>query len=736
MSEELEQGTPQSDGPEIERTQSSDRRNNVSLKNLYLDPNNYRFIDAESYVRVPSNDSPTREDIQRRTFGLILERNAENIKDLIESFRKNGFLPVDQIQVKQLGNGRYLVVEGNRRVACLKYLQRRYEQEGFDLGRLDPAIFQRVPVVYYQDADDAHHLILMGLKHISGNKKWPAINQAELIRDLAEKHAMSPDDICQSISISRKEYNLTLSTLRLIERYRASDLGQQFSTDMYSIFREITRNAALKLWLGWNDKDGTASKPENLERLFSWISTDEIDEDADEDGDYYLGGQRLEAVITKATHVRELAKIIDDEVALKNVDATRSLIQASMSSELLGKNRVANSVSLIGQELTQLFSMVKHLNNSQRLDLKGFTQKISAILEAGGVVDIPRSHAAPILNGKNFWFRDISVDRFRKLQDIKLSALGQINIIAGVNNSGKTSLLEGIELLANLSRFKSVLDILSRRTKLREDELNSEWVFSQVPEWAINASIKGVEIAASCKKEVEEGLEQAFYIGSLNTSISYGDQDFSSVTRIYDKYPYQTHGSTRPLLPVQFNSPYQPHSQERLISAYQKALEAGLKPIVVEFINQHVDKRFADIELAKDRFLVRLESGNSSQYMDLANFGDGIQRIFAIAVLFAAAKGGILMLDEAESAIHSSLFERFARLIYVLSEKFEVQVFLSTHSKECIDSFVQANDVPRSAVVGYALYFDGIQTKAVRIGGERLVALISSINFDMRSVHV
>ena len=62
-------------------------------------------------------------NIQKRTRNL-LKAIKENIKDLIASFKANGFLDVDVIQVRDLGNNQYLVLEGNRRVTALKALQK------------------------------------------------------------------------------------------------------------------------------------------------------------------------------------------------------------------------------------------------------------------------------------------------------------------------------------------------------------------------------------------------------------------------------------------------------------------------------------------------------------------------------------------------------------------------------------------------------------------------------------
>lgn len=719
----------ENDTGETERPQS-DRRHNVHLRNLYLDPNNYRFINEDAYTKVDGELAFTRDDIQRRTLQLVLGKNAENVKDLIDSFRKSGFLPVDQIQVRQLGGGKYLVVEGNRRVAALKYLQARYETESLDLGKLDATVFTRVPVVYYQDADEAHHLILMGLKHISGNKKWPAINQAELVRDLTEIHGMSADDICQSISISRKEYNLTLSTLRLIDLYKMSDFGDQFRTEMYSFFREITRNAAIKSWLAWNDKEGTSGKPYNLERLFSWLSHDEIEEEDSEDDSAHIGGLQLEPVITRATHVRELARLIDDETALSNLDSTRSLTQASLSSEILGRNRVTNSISIINQELTTVFSMMRHLGDRDRLDLKMLAQQISGILDAGGgVVEPTRGHTVYLLSGSERHLQQIHVVNYRKLIDVTFDNLSCINLFAGLNNSGKTSILEVVEIVANLNRFKTLSDMICRRGKVRHEEANANWIFDQIKEWAIEAQVAGVKLEISSSKEIDETQEQAYYVGTVDTVARFHNEDLGSQTHVFDHYPYSTHGNTRPLLPVKFISPYSPRNQEELIAAYEVALKCGLKDRVIDFIRSHIDSCFADVELVKERFLVKKSQG----YMDLSDFGDGVQRIFSICILFASVKDGVILMDEGESGIHSSLFDEFATFVYKLSQEFNVQVFLTTHSKECVDAFVKASDIPQNDVAGYAVIAREGSTRAVRIDGKRLSDLVTSIDFDLRS---
>ena len=106
------------------------KRQNISLRNLYLDPNNYRLINEADYVEV-SAEKVKDKIIARRTFRLLAGDKNQYIQDLIESFKANGYLPVDQIQVRKLvENGGYVVVEGNRRIAALRHLQHEYDEKG------------------------------------------------------------------------------------------------------------------------------------------------------------------------------------------------------------------------------------------------------------------------------------------------------------------------------------------------------------------------------------------------------------------------------------------------------------------------------------------------------------------------------------------------------------------------------------------------------------------------------
>lgn len=303
-----------------------------------LDPNNYRFIDKHGYKQVPK-ERLADPQVQKRTGAFLLGKNLENVKDLIASFKENGFLPVDQIQVSELPDGTFLVLEGNRRVATLKYFYEEWKTSGIDIGRLTESDFKRVPLVLHPEESTKNHLIVMGLKHISGTKKWNPVNQAQLIEDLLAEPEMEEEGVCDSLGITKHALRRARRTHFLINRYKESDFGDQFVSSMYTTFEEVIKSTEMKKWLDWDDGNFNSRNTHNEERLFSWVSRQEEAEYNDAgDLDHHV---ILEPIITKYTEVRELAKFINEKKALSEMEARRSVTEGFALSDAVGEKNSA-----------------------------------------------------------------------------------------------------------------------------------------------------------------------------------------------------------------------------------------------------------------------------------------------------------------------------------------------------------------------------------------------------------
>ena len=145
-----------------------------------------------------------------------------------------------------------------------------------------------------------------------------------------------------------------------MQAYKESDYGDQFRSDQYNLFREVLSSPSMRDWLGWDHTTCTAAKETNLDRLFHWMSPAVETDAGEEDGDVGVQAESS-PVITTQGHVRELAKIIDDPEAVKRLEETRSLQEATLSSSLLVKSEIDRAFGSCDTGIQKLSTRVGEL---------------------------------------------------------------------------------------------------------------------------------------------------------------------------------------------------------------------------------------------------------------------------------------------------------------------------------------------------------------------------------------
>ena len=718
------------------------KRQTVSLKRLYLDPNNFRFVDQPEYRPVPT-ERVFDADVQRRTTGFVLGRHQEHVRDLIASIKENGWLDIDPILAQRSNTGRYLVVEGNRRVATLKYLQRRHEEDAIELGRLDSALFAEVPVVLYRDAGERDRMVMMGLHHISGKRRWPAINRALAMERLLEHFHNDADAVCRTLGVSKRDFNLSVRTLALVNAYKNSDYGDQFQSDQYNLFREILKSDAMRSWLGWDHAARAASNAPHLDRLFSWMSRETESAEIEDDGQDIDVRSASDPVITTGGHIRELAKVIADPKAVKRLDETRSLQEATLSSDLLVKSEIDGAFESCDRGIRRLDKWTRDLEPSEldRVEqLIGKLQGIALARKRQPSVAGRRLPWQPFNEFTQSQFSSLRIESYRGVEDLVLDEPGRVNLIVGVNNAGKTSLLEAIYLLAHQNDERALLDAIRWRGRL-QGEPEPLWLVEQLPptirisgvfdEVADNATSVEVEVTTEPSEDIED---QTSFLSKLAIESSYGGHSQNTDVVFFEDRPRRTSFQGQHwLCRSAFTSPFSANRPETLARCNKDSLEAGTKQPIIDFIRERVDEGLRNIELADrfNRFLVPHRDFDKAP--DLAAFGEGVRRVFEIGLLFAGVRGGVLLVDEFENAIHTELLVEFTRLVQDLAVQLNVQVFLSTHSKEAVDAFV-LNGYRTDDIVGYAISRTDDDAKARRYDGHRLRKLHEAVDFDLRGV--
>ena len=711
------------------------KRETIHIDQILLDPNNYRFIDKAEYKSVPDEQLGDHR-IQLRTLNFIWGRNQENIKDLVTSFKENGFLDIEQIQVKKVGD-KYLVLEGNRRTSTLKLLWEEYNK-GNDIGNVSPDSFSNIPVVVINEEDPVQHLITMGLHHISGKTRWSAVNEAQLMNNLIEKYHLTEDDVRKKLGISKYTLRRSRRTLYLINEYKSSDYGDQFKTDMFYIFQSIVGSPTLKEWLGWNDDDYATENSLNAERLFNWLSaTDEEDVNEEEREERTKKNLNTrEPIINQYRQIKTLEQIVWDENALRIMEESSDLTKAYTFSKAVGESKLQGALYTIKEGAQLAYNFKELITPNDLEELKDIKEQIDNLLPISlANIQAEERRASSYFKVIHSHFKQITIKQYRKFEDLIINNINRVNIFAGGNNKGKTTILETFYLLTQSNNLSALIDLARYRGKF-SGEFNSKWVdkyFKSKIEIEGKFNDENTYLLIF-KEETDDDIDKAGYLSSLVAESQIGNSDLKSTMHLFsNKAPDYRYAKTQILCNSAFTSPYR-HNEQLVQQAHKQAVENKYFDKVIQFINEHLDNSISKIDVVNDQgvYRFRVTSSTKVDVLDITEYGEGLQRVFEIALLLGYCQDGVLCIDEVDSAIHKSLLIKFTEFIQQVAKDFNVQVFLSTHSKECIDAFVE-NGFSDDELTAYALEED--ETGKVEcnfLAGNKLKQLVETINIDIR----
>lgn len=333
-------------------------------------------------------------------------------------------------------------------------------------------------------------------------------------------------------------------------------------------------------------------------------------------------------------------------------------------------------------------------------------------------------------------FSSITISRFRGLENFVLEKLNRINIFAGLNNSGKTSILEAVYLLANLNNIHAFFEIEKYRAKF-SGELHAKWLENN---FLSHIELAGIFNGDPAKVSIESGptvepIDKSGYLTTIRLYSEFAKKGREARVHLYsDKKSGFFFEERVALCNSIMTSPYRLNESD-LQNAHMKAVKEKNLDIIIDFIRSTVDPTIQKIQMAHtagiNRFLVTSDRFDKS--VDLTSYGEGVQRVFQIGLFLAYASNGVLLIDEFETAIHKNLLIDFSRFVHQLAGKFNVQVFLTSHSKECVDAFIK-NDYRPEEITGFAMKEEMGKRDSKYVEGKRLKRLIESIDLDIREV--
>jgi len=290
----------------------------VAIENLYLDPNNPRFTDLQDKLQPVPQDRVVEAGVQEGALTRILNERFE-VKQLKDSIRTIGFLTIDRLVVTPLPqDGKFVVIEGNRRLGAVKSLLEDHRNGQEDLGPEILLSLQSISVLLLEECDSAkrEHMarVLQGVRHVSGIRPWGPYQQAQIV-------AMMIDDgrgmveICEILGLPKRRINILRRCYYALEQMREDDdYGDQVKPSLFSTFDEILKLPKVRDWLEWTDEQNTFLNEERRKLLYSWLVGSEDD-----------NGQRQPAKIVDPKEIRKLPQLMADEIQFKRFSESPAL---------------------------------------------------------------------------------------------------------------------------------------------------------------------------------------------------------------------------------------------------------------------------------------------------------------------------------------------------------------------------------------------------------------------------
>jgi len=307
-----------------------------------------------------------------------------------------------------------------------------------------------------------------------------------------------------------------------------------------------------------------------------------------------------------------------------------------------------------------------------------------------------------------------------------MDQLGRVNLLVGLNNSGKTSVLEAIELLTSSGELASVGSSAYRR---------GEQIFQESgPRPQREVDIRHLfagHVIEPGSAFVLKGFNESERV-ELHATIEESEEDASETT---EPTFFEEDSDEDILGPMALTLRWEGEKERKLqlpisrrggvnIDKFRRFPTKGRRDHRVQFITtaslgvHQITSLFEEIVLTSEEEMAinalrtiapnieRIATTGSARAYAMAgarggvvvkcrgidnrvpigSLGDGIWRMLGIALALAGSSGGILLVDEIDTGLHYTVMRDMWRLVYETATRLDVQVFATTHSSDCFKS--------------------------------------------------
>lgn len=306
---------------------------------------------------------------------------------------------------------------------------------------------------------------------------------------------------------------------------------------------------------------------------------------------------------------------------------------------------------------------------------------------------------------------NLVIDNFRLFKHLEIERLGRLNLITGANGSGKTCLLEAVELWASRGWFWTAVQ--QSRRRLWPIELPSDPVAERGGLDDVLAAASAVFVGWPRLLDTDASAS----ISGDGSTLQFG-VGWSEEGRRPNEGVAASDIAVAPQWWASFPDPPRAHSFQRLDLRGRSGRRPAQIPAAYVPAGGYEPKEFAEIwdraaltptGDAVEAALSRLHPGTgrvncvedpalgsrvpvvildgAPRAVTLPLLGGGAVRLLELGYPMVDATGGVLLIDEFENGLHRTVQEQVWELVLSLARELNVQVFATTHSWDCVEAF-------------------------------------------------
>lgn len=304
----------------------------------------------------------------------------------------------------------------------------------------------------------------------------------------------------------------------------------------------------------------------------------------------------------------------------------------------------------------------------------------------------------------------LTVQNYRCFSEIEVSGLKRMNVIVGRNASGKTALLESLFMSAGAAAPMVSFQLRGFRQLGTQVQLSAErtaylGLWKDLFHWLDESKI--VSIVATGTSGDSRVL-RIFYKGTVSQTLPFGDQvgDVSLIPQIIFEWQrgtnppieikpkftgtgLQIEGASVDHFPIVMFGPHVADPPEDNAKRFSELSKAGrVQPVVDAMRAEFPFVESLSIEYQNNTPSVFASLIGRAEKLPVGLVSDGVNKLLSILLGIATFPGGTVLVDEFENGIYYDRLESFWRTVYAFARFNEVQLFVSTHSQECLHALL------------------------------------------------